>query len=35
MFDVQFIEGVDGEPLVRVTLTAGDVQGIHSALFTR
>lgn len=35
MFDVQFIEGMDGEPLVRVTLTAGDVQGIHSALFTR
>lgn len=35
MHDVEFIEGMDGEPLVRVTLNAGDLQGIFSALFTR
>jgi hypothetical protein len=34
--DITFIESeFDSEPLVRVTLTAAEVSGIFSALFTR
>lgn len=35
MRDVTFITGDDGEPLVTVTLSASEVQGIAAALHTR
>lgn len=35
MRDVTFSTGSDGEPLVTVTLSAVEVQGIYSALHTR